>query len=67
MIAPQDDRRFQRIADQLFLPRVLDRLADHAAQVQQLSDLFLHRGILPAPRPASGNNLEMDRACDAPR
>ena len=35
-VATQNDRGFQRVADQFFLARLLDRLADDAAQFQQL-------------------------------
>src|SRR5437764_571605 len=34
--AAQNDSRFERVADQLFLARALDRLTDHAAQGQEL-------------------------------
>ena len=33
-VAVQDNRGFQRVADQFLLPRALDRLADYGAQIQ---------------------------------
>ncbi len=54
-VAVQDDRGFQRVADQFLLPRVLDRLADHAPQIQQLRDLVLQRGIFRHVVSPSGN------------
>ena len=36
LVAAQDDRGFERVADQFFLARLFDRLADDAAEFEQL-------------------------------
>ena len=36
----QDDRGFERVADQFFLARLFDRLADDAAEFEQFLDLL---------------------------
>ena len=37
-VTTQNDRGFERVADQLLLPRLFDRLTDDAAQLEQFID-----------------------------
>ncbi len=40
LVAVQDDRGFERVADQFFLARLFDRLTDNAAELKQLVDFM---------------------------
>ena len=46
LVALQDDGGFEGVADQFFLARLFDCLADDAAESQQLLDFLPNDGVL---------------------
>ncbi len=62
LVAAQDDGGFEGVADQFFLARLFDRLADHAARASSSSFDFLPNDGVPQVTLRFGKQLQVDGA-----